>query len=274
MFAGYRTGGNRIAGYANTLITVATLVMRYTFGYWGGARNYQSFKQGWDTNVKPVADIAPIIITETDWAPQFYKDVGDYIWGIANTGVAGGNGFGANLKYVTDQSGNVSWNVLAPENLLHMGDPNGEWFTATTGKPVRLGQAMVFPIRRQQSSIDQLQPTYRLLRIPCPTQWHLHHYRQTQQQKSGCLQLFFRRWREYCAMVHIEQRKPTMDCTKQGWILHLSQCIQRQVSGCRKLANQRWRQHTAVDLHRYGSPAILSPGYGQRLFLYCKPEQW
>jgi len=115
------------AGYANTPITGGNIgyAVHIYPGYWGGARNYQSFKQGWDTNVKPVADIAPIIITETDWAPQFYKDAGDYVWGIANTGVAGGDGFGANLKYVTDQSGNVSWNVLAPENLLHMGDPNG-----------------------------------------------------------------------------------------------------------------------------------------------------
>lgn len=115
------------AGYVNAPITGGNIgysVHIYP-GYWGGIRNYHSFKTGWDINVKPVADIAPIIITETDWAPQGYKDAGHYIWGIGTTGVAGGDGFGANLKSIVDQSGNVSWNVLAPENLLHMGDPYG-----------------------------------------------------------------------------------------------------------------------------------------------------
>ncbi|URW79127.1 RICIN domain-containing protein [Xiashengella succiniciproducens] len=115
------------AGYATYPITGGNIgyAVHIYPGYWGGVHNYQAFKSAWDINVKPAADIAPIIITETDWAPQSYKDAGHYVWGISTTGVAGGNGFGANLKYITDQSGNVSWNVLAPENLLHMGDPNG-----------------------------------------------------------------------------------------------------------------------------------------------------
>ncbi|ASB48785.1 RICIN domain-containing protein [Alkalitalea saponilacus] len=115
------------AGYANNPITGGNIgyAVHIYPGYWGGIRNYQDFLNGWNVNVKPVADIAPIIITETDWAPQSYKDAGHYVWGIGNTGVAGGQGFGANFKYIVDQSGNVSWNVLAPENLIHMGDPNG-----------------------------------------------------------------------------------------------------------------------------------------------------
>lgn len=89
-------------------------------GYWGGIRSYDAFLRGWNTHVKPIADIAPIAVTETDWAPEEYGT-----WGVATTGIAGGEGFGANLNYILNQSGNISWNLLAPDNLLHMGDPNG-----------------------------------------------------------------------------------------------------------------------------------------------------
>lgn len=88
-------------------------------GFWGGVRNYQAFLNGWNTNVKPIADIAPVAITETDWAPE------GGAFGVATTGIAGGEGFGANLKYIADQTGNVSWNLLSPDNLLDHGDPNG-----------------------------------------------------------------------------------------------------------------------------------------------------
>ena len=87
-------------------------------GYWGGIRNYQAFQKGWDEHVKPIADIAPIAITETDWAPEGYG-----AFGVASTGVAGGEGFGANLNYIAKQSGNVSWNLLSPDNLIDHGDP-------------------------------------------------------------------------------------------------------------------------------------------------------
>ncbi|WP_052345663.1 family 43 glycosylhydrolase [Alkaliflexus imshenetskii] len=89
-------------------------------GYWGGVRNYNDFKRAWDENVKPVADFAPIAITEIDWSPD---GVGS--WGVGVTGVAGGEGFGANFKKITDESGNVSWNLLLPDNLLKDADPNG-----------------------------------------------------------------------------------------------------------------------------------------------------
>ena len=110
------------AGYANNPVTgnnIGYAVHIYP-GYWGGVRNYQAFQSAWDQNVKPVADFAPIAITETDWAPEGYDT-----FGTATTGTAGGDGFGANLNHITYNSGNVSWNVLCPENLIHQGDPNG-----------------------------------------------------------------------------------------------------------------------------------------------------
>jgi len=90
-------------------------------GYWGGLTNYQTFQAGWDENVKPVADFAPIAVTEIDWAPDGYST-----WGKGVTGVAGGTGFGANFKKIVDASANVSWNLLAPEDLINNGDPNGD----------------------------------------------------------------------------------------------------------------------------------------------------
>lgn len=37
-------------------------------GTMGGG--YESFQRGWDAQVKPVADFAPIMVTEMDWAPK------------------------------------------------------------------------------------------------------------------------------------------------------------------------------------------------------------
>lgn len=111
------------AGFANNPIKGGNIgyAIHIYPGYWGGVRNYEAFQKGWDEHVKPVADFAPIALTETDWAPEDYGT-----WGEATTGTAGGEGFGANLNYITSQSGNVSWNLLAPDNLLDHGDPNGE----------------------------------------------------------------------------------------------------------------------------------------------------
>lgn len=66
---------------------------------------YEAFQRGWDAQVGPVADFAPIMVTEIDWAPKKY----DATWGKSVTGTAGGKGFGANFKYIADNSGNVSW---------------------------------------------------------------------------------------------------------------------------------------------------------------------
>jgi endoglucanase len=110
------------AGYANNPVTGGNIgyAVHIYPGYWGGVRNYQAFQTAWDQNVKPVADFAPIVVTETDWAPDQYDT-----FGTATTGTAEGDGFGANLNHITYNSGNVSWNVLCPENLIHQGDPNG-----------------------------------------------------------------------------------------------------------------------------------------------------
>ena len=54
--------------------------------------------------MKPVTDIAPIMVTEMDWALSKYNSS----WGKGITGTAGAEGFGANFKYIADNSGNVS----------------------------------------------------------------------------------------------------------------------------------------------------------------------
>lgn len=80
----------------------------------GTGGGYESFQRGWDAQVKPVADTHPIMITEMDWALKKY----DSSWGKSITGVAGGTGFGANMKYITDNSGNVSWLIFTGQELL------------------------------------------------------------------------------------------------------------------------------------------------------------
>lgn len=122
---------------------------------------YESFQRGWDAQVGPVAAFAPIMVTEIDWAPKKY----DATWGKSITGVAGGKGFGANFKYIADNSGNVSWlffttksHELAafkdtpgtPGNYTFLNDPEAcpwamyHWFkeyadgTVVNGAPVRL----------------------------------------------------------------------------------------------------------------------------------------
>ena len=75
---------------------------------------YESFQTGWNEKVKPVADFAPVMVTEMDWAPAKYNKS----WGKAYTGVAGGAGFGANFKLIADLSGNVSWLIFTSPDLL------------------------------------------------------------------------------------------------------------------------------------------------------------
>ena len=77
-------------------------------GWFGSSNGYLSFQREWDSSIKPVADIAPIMVTEMDWAPEKYNSS----WGKSITGVVGGDGFGANFKYITDNSGNVSWLIF------------------------------------------------------------------------------------------------------------------------------------------------------------------
>ncbi|PJJ07752.1 cellulase (glycosyl hydrolase family 5) [Flavobacterium sp. 1] len=91
-------------------------------GYWGRDNNDPMvFRANWNENIKPVENFAPIAVTEIDWAPEQYA-----VWGKGGvTGKAGQRGFGANFKVLVDESGNVSWNLLSPENLIDKGSLNG-----------------------------------------------------------------------------------------------------------------------------------------------------
>jgi len=103
-------------------------------GWFNSGQGYANFQKGWDNQIKPVANFAPIVVTEMDWAPAKYNSS----WGKDSTGTAGGNGFGANFKKITDDSGNVSWllftspdllakfdstNVATPNNTTFLNDP-------------------------------------------------------------------------------------------------------------------------------------------------------
>ena len=81
-------------------------------GVMGGG--YEGFQRGWDAQIMPVAKFAPIMVTEMDWAPAKY----DSSWGKSITGVVGGTGFGANFKYIADNTGNVSWMIFTSPHLL------------------------------------------------------------------------------------------------------------------------------------------------------------
>lgn len=76
--------------------------------------NYKDFKRGWEAQIGPVAEMAPVVVTEMDWAPSKY----DSSWGKSNTGVSGGNGFGANFKRIADETCNVSWLIFTGQELL------------------------------------------------------------------------------------------------------------------------------------------------------------
>ncbi|WP_052307625.1 cellulase family glycosylhydrolase [Belliella baltica] len=108
-------------------------------GYWGQQNNDPiTFRRNWNTHIKPVADIAPIAITEIDWGPEQYG-----VWGKGGvTGTAGSWGFGANFKMLADESGNVSWNLLSPENLIHDGHLDGD--LAYGGDP----EACAYPVHK------------------------------------------------------------------------------------------------------------------------------
>lgn len=90
-------------------------------GWFNSGKGYEPFQRGWDAQVQPVADFAPVMVTEMDWAPKRH----DKSWGKDITGTAGGDGFGANFKKITDDCGNVSWMIFTgPELLAEYGNPN------------------------------------------------------------------------------------------------------------------------------------------------------
>jgi endoglucanase len=103
-------------GLANNPITGSNIgyAVHVYPGYWGAdGQNATAFNNAWNTHVQPIANIAPIVITETDWSPD-----GSGTWGTGTT-----SGFGNNLKGRIDATGNASWNLLAPEDLITNGDP-------------------------------------------------------------------------------------------------------------------------------------------------------
>ena len=84
----------------------------YGQGSYGGG--YESFRKGWDREITVASKIAPIMVTEMDWAPKGYE----LSWGKSLTGEAGGPGFGANFKYLADRTENCSYIFFtAPEHL-------------------------------------------------------------------------------------------------------------------------------------------------------------
>lgn len=83
-------------------------------GWFGSANGYEVFQSEWDANIKPVSDFAPIMVTEMDWADEAYGAS----WGKGYTGTAGGDGFGANFKKITDDAGNISWLLFTNADLL------------------------------------------------------------------------------------------------------------------------------------------------------------
>ena len=102
------TGGN--IGYA-----VHCYPGWYNSGVEGNVSvNYQDFRRGWRAQIGCVARFAPIVVTEMDWAPADYNAS----WGKAVTGEAGGTGFGANFRKITDETGNVSWLLFTECHLL------------------------------------------------------------------------------------------------------------------------------------------------------------
>lgn len=89
-------------------------------GWFNSGHGYDAFQSGWDNQVRPVADFAPVMVTEMDWAPEKYNKS----WGKDITGIAGGEGFGANFKKITDECGNVSWLIFTGQELLaQFGNP-------------------------------------------------------------------------------------------------------------------------------------------------------
>lgn len=83
-------------------------------GWFNSGQGYENFQKGWDSQVQPVADFAPVMVTEMDWAPEKYNAS----WGKDITGTAGGNGFGANFKKITDDCSNVSWLIFTSPDLM------------------------------------------------------------------------------------------------------------------------------------------------------------
>ena len=79
---------------------------------WCGGRDYETIRKYWDATVKPVSNMAPIIITETGWEGRYALNLnGD--WTKPEDPPLTSD-FGINSKRVWDELGNVSFNWLNP----------------------------------------------------------------------------------------------------------------------------------------------------------------
>ena len=136
-FAKYPVQGENI-GYA-----VHCYPGWYNSGHEGEVNTtYREFKRGWESQIGPIAEKAPIVVTEMDWAPKKYspshKDAnGNEVFdtrcsfAFAYTGTAGGEGFGANFRRIVDETCNVSWLLFTGGELLakyNDAAPDGQTF--------------------------------------------------------------------------------------------------------------------------------------------------
>ena len=91
--------------------------------------NYREFKRGWDSQILPVAVTNPVVVTEMDWGPSKYSPMHTapngsvyysprYSFGFSRTGVAGGEGFGANFHRIVEETCNVSWLLFTGGEIL------------------------------------------------------------------------------------------------------------------------------------------------------------
>ena len=112
---------SKYAGYADYPIkgdNIGYAVHIYP-GWFGSGYGYEAFSKGWQQDVQPVSNFAPVMITEMDWADKKWNAS----WGKALTGVAGDDNFGANFKKITDDAGNASWLLFtSPEHLAAFKD--------------------------------------------------------------------------------------------------------------------------------------------------------
>ena len=124
------TGAN--IGYAMHIYP-AYICSRYNF--LKSRDDPKSVSKLWNAQYKPIADKAPVNITEVWWRRWFDEDVkfDPNRYGDLFDGVTGNNrwGFGTALKNTTEKQGNVSWCFHMTSNLLGQGprassaDPQG-----------------------------------------------------------------------------------------------------------------------------------------------------
>lgn len=136
-------------------------------GSYGGG--FESFAAGWKAQIQPAAEIAPIIVTEMDWAKKSYEAS----WGKSITGRMFGEGFGGNFKVLADRTGNVSWMLFTgpeligrfknvpgtPGNYTFLDDPDAclwptyFWFKDYAGDPLPapIKTELVFSPRKSNS---------------------------------------------------------------------------------------------------------------------------